>query len=189
MREFEELSRYAPHLVETEAKKVRRFERGLRSEIRKIVSSHELPTYREVVRKAQAVAYASVKYGGQGSENEQGKRKWRNHNQDQNANGSNASNKKPNNKPNGGQTSGFTPLCPKCQKPHRGECLWGKGVCYKCGKPGHMAKDCRSGSAGNNDQVRKINQAKKGNARLFSMTHEDPNQDYDVSTGMLSASL
>jgi len=65
-RRFEELSRYAPHLVETEFKKARRFERGLRSDVRQIVSSHELPTYREVVKKAQAVAYAGGRTVSQG---------------------------------------------------------------------------------------------------------------------------
>lgn len=78
-RKFEELSRYAPHLVETEFKKARHFERGLRLNGRQIVSSHELPTYGDVVKKAQAVAYAGVRVGNQGNHNEQryqGKRNW-----------------------------------------------------------------------------------------------------------------
>ena len=34
------------------------------------------------------------------------------------------------------------PTCNKCGKIHSRECLAGKGVCYCCGKPGHMIKDC-----------------------------------------------
>ncbi|KAK1428063.1 hypothetical protein QVD17_16890 [Tagetes erecta] len=33
--------------------------------------------------------------------------------------------------------------CAKCGKPHFGECKWGTGVCYKCGKQGHRAMECR----------------------------------------------
>ena len=29
------------------------------------------------------------------------------------------------------------PPCPKCGRDHKGECLMGKDVCYRCGKPGH----------------------------------------------------
>ena len=33
------------------------------------------------------------------------------------------------------------PPCPKCGRDHKGECLMGKDVCYRCGKPGHHSKD------------------------------------------------
>src|SRR5688572_3403425 len=35
------------------------------------------------------------------------------------------------------------PQCPKCGKNHRGECLMGSDICYKCGKTGQFARDCR----------------------------------------------
>ena len=38
------------------------------------------------------------------------------------------------------------PACKKCGRTHKGECLAGSNVCFKCGKPGHHARDCRSGS-------------------------------------------
>ncbi|XP_022849480.1 uncharacterized protein LOC111371632 [Olea europaea var. sylvestris] len=55
-RKFEQLSRYAPHLVDTEAKKARRFELGLRPEIGRIMASHQFTTYRRVLQTAQAIS-------------------------------------------------------------------------------------------------------------------------------------
>lgn len=56
-RKFEELSSFAPHLVDTEEKRARRFERGLQPYICDIVSVLELGTYREVLKRAQTISY------------------------------------------------------------------------------------------------------------------------------------
>ena len=50
---FEELSYFAPGLVTTEIERARRFEQGLRPNIRMGVRTHRLPTYREVVNLAK----------------------------------------------------------------------------------------------------------------------------------------
>ena len=49
---FAELSYFASHMVDTEARKARHFERGLRGEIQGLVSMFKLETYAEVVDRA-----------------------------------------------------------------------------------------------------------------------------------------
>ncbi|XP_052186003.1 uncharacterized protein LOC127797265 [Diospyros lotus] len=52
-RKFDELSRFTPALVDTEQKRARRFEQGLRDDLRQAVITFELGTYHEVLAKAQ----------------------------------------------------------------------------------------------------------------------------------------
>ncbi|XP_028087390.1 uncharacterized protein LOC114288106 [Camellia sinensis] len=44
------------------------------------------------------------------------------------------------------QSSGSIPNCPDCGKKHRGVCYRASRACYRCGKVGHMMKDCSLGS-------------------------------------------
>lgn len=55
-RKFYQLSRYVPYLVNTEAKKTRQFQRGLRREIFVILTGLELPTYAKASRRVQAIS-------------------------------------------------------------------------------------------------------------------------------------
>ena len=52
---FAELSRFAPHLVDNEARMTRMFLRGLRIEIRQHLISHKLCLYSDIVDRAQLV--------------------------------------------------------------------------------------------------------------------------------------
>ncbi|GFS36588.1 hypothetical protein Acr_00g0046820 [Actinidia rufa] len=115
---FMELSRYAPHIVSTESRKARRFEAGLRWNIKNKVEILRLPTHQEVLHAA-LIAEESLNEMSQFREN----RKKR-----IGGNGSSRSNE--------------LPTCPTCQKKHWGECRMGSRGCYGCGQEGHQIRDC-----------------------------------------------
>ncbi|XP_022889295.1 uncharacterized protein LOC111404766 [Olea europaea var. sylvestris] len=127
---------FAPHLVDTEEKRARRFKCGLQRYIRDIVQN--------------------------------------------NCKG------KENNAPKKGKTEivgvGGDKRCPKCDRPHKGECLLAKNVCFKCGKSGHFAKECPQ------NQTQKAGDDKKGKARVFSLSRQEAERDPNVLVGIVSVS-
>ncbi|XP_043699911.1 uncharacterized protein LOC122650574 [Telopea speciosissima] len=74
-RKFEELSRYAPHMVSTKEMKARQFEQGLRVEIQKSISPMQLKTYAEVVHKSQI--YEAVEKNATKDEEVEPKKKFK----------------------------------------------------------------------------------------------------------------
>ncbi|XP_055830872.1 uncharacterized protein LOC129899897 [Solanum dulcamara] len=40
------------------------------------------------------------------------------------------------------------PICMKCGRTHKEECLVSSNTCFKCGKTGHHARDCRGSGVG-----------------------------------------
>ncbi|GFZ11372.1 hypothetical protein Acr_22g0007700 [Actinidia rufa] len=144
---FMELSRYAPHIVSTESRKARRFEAGLRWNIKNKVEILRLPTHQEVLHAA-LIAEESLNEMSQFRENRK-KRIGGNMNRGQSSkrqsSGSSSGNSSAQQRKIASQgSSGFNelPTCPICQKKHRGECRMGTRACYGCGQEGHQIRDC-----------------------------------------------
>ncbi|XP_028068086.1 uncharacterized protein LOC114270717 [Camellia sinensis] len=136
--QFAELARFAPHMVDTDYKKARKFEGGLRIAILNQINVLKLPTYVDVLERA-VIAEGNVSAQSRVSE-------WRG--KGQNIQTSMGSVTPPNKKLNSGTSSTSTstcdsaPICPDCGKRHRGICYRVTGASFKCGKTGHLAREC-----------------------------------------------
>ncbi|XP_074382740.1 uncharacterized protein LOC141724478 isoform X4 [Apium graveolens] len=161
---FEELSRYVPSYVDTDRKKAKRFQQGLKPWIRGKVAIFELETYARVVQKAMIAETESEmsqkekeskkkKFEGNEGQSQPGKfinfkkgkfQPGRNFNfRRQNAGGGGQGNRPVNvNQPN--QLRLTFPDCQVCGKKHGGVCKKLNVVCFKCNQKGHYSRECRN---------------------------------------------
>ncbi|XP_057811494.1 uncharacterized protein LOC131025719 [Salvia miltiorrhiza] len=162
-RKFNQLSRYATRLVNTNDQKADRFLRGLRPEIRGILAAQGIEDYALAVRRAQEVE-AGLEMDKLPRKNmvRNEKRKW----EDSNDGEKDMQNKKERveNKSNEAPQRTY-PQCPECNKYHLGKCMIRSGVCYFCHKPGHIAPYC--------PDKRGREPERRGNARLYHMGGPD----------------
>ncbi|KAL3618788.1 hypothetical protein CASFOL_035222 [Castilleja foliolosa] len=180
-REFNQLSRFAPHLVDTDLKKAMRFKRGLRAHLAGILSAQGDLEYAEMVKRAQNVeASLAEDDGSQKAIIHNDKRKW---------DGGNLEGGKQMKTFGQPSAPNAKPRCMKCDKHHNGECLFGQRKCYRCKQPGHESRECPLNKEGNNRQFNSkppINgqsnnhtfnngRTTGGPARMFAMTREDEN--------------
>ncbi|GMP22048.1 hypothetical protein CsSME_00000233 [Camellia sinensis var. sinensis] len=137
---FTELARFAPHVIDTDYKKARHFEGGLRSDILERVNVLKLETYigvldRAIISEANIARQAKPTTEWRGNKR-QGfflKKKFL---KKQNMGSSTTSS----------SSRDTTPMCNTCSKRHRGVCYRASGACFKCGKQGHIARDCNQNS-------------------------------------------
>ncbi|XP_028122578.1 uncharacterized protein LOC114319721 [Camellia sinensis] len=136
--QFSKLAHFAPHMVDTDYKKARKFEGGLRTAILDRINVLKLPTYVDVLERA-VIAEGNIATQSRVSV-------WKEKRQNtQVTRGSVAPSSK---KLNSGtsSTSASTcdsaPICPNCGKRHRGICYRVTRACFKCGKTGHLVREC-----------------------------------------------
>jgi hypothetical protein len=154
---FLQLSRFGLYLILIEEKKAKKFERGLNSCIRIMMSCFDIWDFSQLVDKASiyeeslkenAARYADQKRGTQGTGTSVGgagpaKRT--------------AVGSFPPQRPQGrtfgnplasSQRNQMSELCKKCNHVHWGPCRMATGTCYRCSRFGHFSKDCvRKGAA------------------------------------------
>ncbi|GFY80855.1 hypothetical protein Acr_01g0006640 [Actinidia rufa] len=125
----------------------RRFEAGLRWNIKNKVEILRLPTHQEVLHEA-LIAEESLNEMSQFRENRK-KRIGGNVNRGQSSkrqslgsSSGNSSAQQRNVVSQGSSGSNELPTCPICQKKHLGECRMGTRACYGCGQEGHQIRDC-----------------------------------------------
>ncbi|XP_022871068.1 uncharacterized protein LOC111390283 [Olea europaea var. sylvestris] len=129
------------------------------------MASHQFTIYSQVLQTTQAISNRlEIDQTSQQGAESSGKRKW---------NGSNEEKGGQNKKVNIGSNFGrvISP-CSKCNRMHGGECLFGKHVCYRCGKTDHISKNCKEDPLKKNDEPEK-----KGNARVFALAQERTTKD------------
>ncbi|PWA76878.1 zinc finger, CCHC-type, Retrotransposon gag domain protein [Artemisia annua] len=109
---FVEMAKYAEHQVATEGRKMERFIRGLRTDIREIVSTKDLTTFQEAVGAAQEVEKEFNKHSEERSDYSIKRIR---------------------------EGSSESRMCTKCGKIHEGDCRYGSKGHYKRGKFGRLA--------------------------------------------------
>ena len=164
--QFERLSRFAPHMVDTNEKKIRKYNQGLAPPIRRMTIGHLDKTFESLVDMATELEedvrssrkqfdFRPPQKGNFGN-----KQPYRNQGQKRTFNG----NRKPRPAPYQTQpqpgTGGSTSNCFNCGIPGHlsRDCKAPMRdnrqdvVCYNCGKIGHISKHCNVPKGGNYGQ-------------------------------------
>ncbi|XP_073031273.1 uncharacterized protein [Primulina eburnea] len=164
---------FVPFIAENDKDKGEHFLRGLKPEIQRDVHMAKVITYQDIVERALL-----AEHDEQEIEKERQLRRQAFQTRRQGASASTRGGYKgkgkmeQRNKTYAPSSDTERPSCPKCGKPHKGECLVVSGRCYRCKEMGHTAQKCPLSS--DKGQVQ---------GRIFTMTKEGANHDSSVISG------
>ncbi|XP_028110095.1 uncharacterized protein LOC114308662 [Camellia sinensis] len=146
---FTELARYAPHMVDTNYKKARKFEGGLHVEVLDRVNVLKLEKYIDVLYRAlmaetniTALKTSKLTTMTEAESKKFKKQKVETISESVASVNENLNSSFSDNTTKGSNGSVGRPTCRECGKQHWGTCRRGTGVCFKCGQKGHIAKAC-----------------------------------------------
>ncbi|KAJ9544413.1 hypothetical protein OSB04_024120 [Centaurea solstitialis] len=202
---FHELAKLVPHLVTPEQNRVDRYVWGLSPEIRGNVTAADPKTLQEAVDLANRLTNNAIRSGTFSSDKTKGKRKMEESTKPQFKGRSGKDKRVTRNYAVQTQAAekekGTYQKCGKCGNHHAGRYV----ICLRCGKGGHVGKDCRGKACfecGSFNHYRnacpKVNQrpyanqaqpANQGNrgglarGRAFMIGAEEAKQNPDVVTG------
>ncbi|XP_074342240.1 uncharacterized protein LOC141679718 [Apium graveolens] len=166
---FTELSRFIPYHVDTDEKKAKQFQQGLKPYIQNRIAVFEITNYTTLVQKAAIMESGSELYAKDANVK---KRKFQNHSgrsfekkvenqpgkrpfvkrEDTNIGNRRIENvgaRKDNTKFRTPQNSNLLqgrppiPECKTCGRKHPGECYQANVTCFNCGQKGHYASRCK----------------------------------------------
>ncbi|XP_075479314.1 uncharacterized protein LOC142520198 [Primulina tabacum] len=172
IQQFEAGVQYVPYIAQDDTSKGEHFMWGLHSEVKRDVRMSKFVTYGEIVERA-----LMAEQDEQDIDRDRQQRRQQYFQRSQTTGQSKKTDSKgtrleePRGKGPPPRKEQDKPPCPKCGKLHGGECMQGSNVCYRCKKPGHLARNCPGSS-------------EKVQGRLFAMTKEEVDADTSMITGM-----
>ncbi|XP_073046071.1 uncharacterized protein [Primulina eburnea] len=167
---FDEGCLFVPFIASNDKDRGEHFMRGLRAKIRRDVRMSKATTYKEIVEKSLLEEHDEKEIEKERQLRRQNfNRKIQDSSQSWKGGYKRKGKEEHRGKAHVVQSKTNRPLCPKCNKPHKGECLVGKNKCYRCGGSCHIAINCTQSLGRGRIQ-----------GRMFSLTKEGVNPDTSV---------
>ncbi|XP_073049533.1 uncharacterized protein [Primulina eburnea] len=160
---FKEGCLFVPFIASNDKDRGEHFMRGLRAKIKRDVRMSKSKTYKEIVEKAFLAEHDEKEIEKERQLRRQSfNQKIQTSSQSWKGGYKGKGKKEHRGKAPVVQSETNRPLCPKCNKPHKGECLVWSNKFYKCGGAGHIAINCTQYLGRGRIQGRVVSLTKEG---------------------------